>query len=118
MVAAQTARDFNAQSLEAEQKKYKLGASTTALVLAQERTLATGEDNLISATAAFAKDRSALQQILSNTLDLYGISLVDARRRCRQPASAHSRAHRAQGTRSTQAADLHATLRCRSRLEA
>ncbi len=78
VIAAQTARDFNAQSLEAEQKKYKLGASTTANVLSQERTLATGENNLISATAAYAKDRSALNQILSNTLDRYGISLVDA----------------------------------------
>jgi outer membrane protein TolC len=78
VVAAQTARDFNAQSLDAEQKKYKLGASTTANVLQQERTLATGENNLISAQAAYAKDRSALLQILSNTLDRYGISLVDA----------------------------------------
>jgi outer membrane protein TolC len=76
--AAQTARDFDAQSLAAEQKKYKLGASTTANVLSQERTLATGENNLISATAAYARDRAALQQILSNTLDRYGISLVDA----------------------------------------
>jgi outer membrane protein TolC len=76
--AAQTARDFDAQSLAAEQKKYKLGASTTANVLQQERTLATGENNLISATAAYARDRAALQQILSNTLDRYGISLVDA----------------------------------------
>jgi len=78
VVAAQTARDFNAQSLEAEQKKYKLGASTTANVLTQERTLAQGENNLIAATAAYAKDRSALNQILSNTLDRYGISLLDA----------------------------------------
>ncbi len=78
VIAAQTARDFNAQSLEAEQKKYRLGASTTANVLAQERTLASGENNLIAATAAYAKDRSTLGEILSNTLDKYGISLVDA----------------------------------------
>ncbi len=76
--AAQTARDFQAQSLDAEQKKYKLGASTTANVLQQERNLAIGENNLISATAAYAKDRSAFNQILSNTLDRYGISLTDA----------------------------------------
>ncbi len=76
--AAQAARDFDAQSLDAEQKKYKLGASTTANVLQQERNLATGENNLISATAAYAKDRAALEQILSNTLDKYGILLVDA----------------------------------------
>ncbi len=78
VLAAQTSRDFNAQSLDAEQKKYRLGASTTANVLQQERTLATGENNLISATAAYAKDRASLAQILSNTLDRYGISLVDA----------------------------------------
>ena len=78
VVAAQTARDFQAQSLDAEQKKYKLGASTTANVLQQERNLAGGENNLISATAAYAKDRSSLNQILSNTLDRYGIALTDA----------------------------------------
>jgi outer membrane protein TolC len=78
VIAAQTARDFNAQSLEAEQKKYKLGASTTANVLSQERTLAIGENNLISATARYAEDRSSLNQIVANTLDRYGISLTDA----------------------------------------
>lgn len=77
VVAAQATRDFGAQSLDAEQKKYKLGASTTALVLAQERTLATAENTLISATAAYARDRSNLRQLLSNTLDQYGINLVD-----------------------------------------
>ncbi len=40
--AAQAARDYAAQSLDAEQKKYKLGASTTALVLQQGRNLAVG----------------------------------------------------------------------------
>jgi outer membrane protein len=75
--AAQATRDFAAQSLDAEQKKYKLGASTTANVLSQERTLATADDNLISAVAAYARDRSSLRQLLSNTLDQYGISLVD-----------------------------------------
>ncbi len=76
--AAQAARDYGAQSTDAEEKKYKLGASTTANVLQQERNLATAEDNLISATAAYARDRSSLQQILATTLDRYGISLRDA----------------------------------------
>ena len=76
--AAQAARDYAAQSTDAEQKKYRLGASTTALVLQQERNLASAEDSLISATAAYARDRSSLEQILANTLDRYGISLNDA----------------------------------------
>jgi outer membrane protein len=76
--AAQSARDFASQSLEAERTKYRLGASTTALVLAQERTLASAEDNLISATAAYARDRAALEQLVASTLDRYGISITDA----------------------------------------
>ncbi|HVG26498.1 MAG TPA: TolC family protein [Acidobacteriaceae bacterium] len=76
--SANSAREYAAQALDAEQKKYRLGASTTANVLTQERNLAIAEDSLISATAAYARDRSTLSQILSNTLDRYGISLADA----------------------------------------
>jgi outer membrane protein TolC len=76
--AAQAARDYAAQSLDAEQKKYKLGASTTANVLQQGRNLATAENTLISATAAYAKDRAELRQLLANTLDVYGISIESA----------------------------------------
>ena len=76
--AAQAGRDYAAQSLDAEQKKFKLGASTSALVLQQQRNLAIAENALISATAAYAKDRAGLLQLLSNTLDRYGINITDA----------------------------------------
>jgi outer membrane protein len=76
--AAQAARDYAAQSLDAEEKKYKLGASTTTNVLQQGRNLAIAENSLISATAAYAKDRSLLRQLLANTLDQYGISIQGA----------------------------------------
>jgi outer membrane protein len=75
VVAAQAARDYATQSLDAEEKKYKLGASTTANVLQQQRNLATAENTLISDTGAYAKDRSLLRQLLANTLDTYGISI-------------------------------------------
>jgi outer membrane protein TolC len=78
VTAAQAAREYATQSLDAEQKKFKLGASTSALVLQQQRNLATAENTLISATAAYAKDRAGLLQLLSNTLDRYGISITDA----------------------------------------
>jgi outer membrane protein len=77
VASAQASRDYADQSLDAEKKKYKLGASTTALVLSQGRSLAIAENTLISATAAYAKDRAALSQLLSNTLDRYGISITD-----------------------------------------
>ena len=76
--AAQAARDYAAQSLDAEQKKYRLGASTTANVLQQQRNLAIAENTLISNTAAYARDRSQLRQLLANTLDVYGISIQSA----------------------------------------
>jgi outer membrane protein len=76
--AATASRDFNQQSLEAEEKKLKLGASTTANVLLQKRNLAMAEDNLITANAAYAKDRAGLYQILASTLEHYRINLNDA----------------------------------------
>lgn len=78
VASAQAAHDYAAQSFEAEQKKYKLGASTTALVLQQGRNLAISDNTLIAGTAAYAKDRAALLQLLSSTLDRYDISITDA----------------------------------------
>jgi outer membrane protein TolC len=76
--AATAARDYNQQSQESEIKKLHLGASTTANVLQQERNLASAEDNLIAAQAAYAKDRAGLYQTLASTLQHYGINLGDA----------------------------------------
>jgi len=76
--AASAARDYAQQAVVAEEKKLKLGASTTANVLLQERTLASNEDNLIVANANYAKDRAGLYQVLAKTLQHYGINLADA----------------------------------------
>jgi len=76
--ASTAARDFAQQSLDDENKKLHLGASTTANVLQQERNLASAENLLISAQAAYAKDRAGLYQILASTLQHYGINLSEA----------------------------------------
>jgi outer membrane protein len=76
--AAQAAQDYAQQSLDAEEKKLHLGASTTANVLQQQRGLATAQDNLIAANAAYAKDRAGLYQTLASTLQHYGINLPEA----------------------------------------
>jgi len=78
VLSSVAARDYAQQSLDAEQKKLKLGASTTAAVLLQERNLATAENNLIAAHAAYAKDRAGLYQTLATTMEHYGINLNDA----------------------------------------
>jgi outer membrane protein TolC len=76
--ASMAAQDYAQQSLDAEVKKLRLGASTTANVLQQQRNLATAENTLISAQGAYAKDRAGLYQMLASTLKHYGINLNDA----------------------------------------
>jgi outer membrane protein TolC len=78
VLAATAARDFARQSVDAEDTKLRLGASTSANVLLQERNLAGAEDNLIAANAAYAKDRAGLYQVLASTLQHYGINLTEA----------------------------------------
>ncbi len=78
VLAAEASQKFNAQSLDSEQKKLQLGASTTALVLQQSRNLATAENSLTAARAAYAKDRASLYQLLATTLQHYGINLSEA----------------------------------------
>lgn len=76
--ASIAAQDYAQQNLDSEQKKLKLGASTTANVLLQERNLATAENNLITANLTYAKDRALLYAVLASTLQHYGINLSDA----------------------------------------
>ena len=75
--ASETARNYQQQSLDAENKKYKLGASTTQNVLQQKRNLANAEANYITAMTTYARDRAALTQNLATTLTKYGINLAD-----------------------------------------
>jgi outer membrane protein TolC len=75
--AAETARDYQGKSLDAENKKYKLGASTTQNVLQQKRNLASAENSYITAMTTYARDRASLTQILASTLTKYGINLAD-----------------------------------------
>jgi outer membrane protein TolC len=76
--ASIAAHDFAQQSLDAEVKKLRLGASTTASVLLQQKNLANAQNGLLSAQATYAKDRAGLYQTLASTLEHYGINLQEA----------------------------------------
>ena len=76
--SAEASQQYAVQSLDAEQKKYRLGASTSANVLSQTRNLETAQDNLIAAQTTYAVDRAALSQLVADTLQKYGISITDA----------------------------------------
>jgi outer membrane protein len=78
VLSAMASEDYARQSLDAENKKLELGASTTANVLLMQRNLATAENTLISDKAAYAQVRAGLYQTLASTLQHYGINLNDA----------------------------------------
>jgi outer membrane protein TolC len=78
VAAAEQARALAAQSLDAEQKKYALGASTYILVLQAQRDLSQAETNVVAAQTAYAKSVVALDQDTAQTLERNNISLQDA----------------------------------------
>lgn len=78
--SAKAALDLARQSLDAEQKKYQFGTSTTTLVLQYESQLATAESTLVNATVAYEKSRIELDRATGSLLDHNGISVDDAAR--------------------------------------
>jgi len=80
VASAQAAVDLGHQSLDAEQKKYALGASTTTLVLQNQSALAQAESTLVSAMAAYEKAQVELDRATGLLLDHAGILIADAER--------------------------------------
>src|SRR6266436_3933456 len=78
VTAAQAAVDLAHESLDAEQKKYALGASTTTLVLQQSSALTQAKSNLVGARAAYEKSRVELDRATGLLLEHNGIDLADA----------------------------------------
>jgi outer membrane protein TolC len=80
VASAQAAVDFAKQSLDAEQKKYQFGTSTTTLVLQNRSALASAESTLLSAMAAYEKSRLELDRATGQLLDHASVSIDDAAR--------------------------------------
>jgi outer membrane protein TolC len=78
VAAAQAAVDLAQQSLDAEQKKYALGASTTTLVLQQSSALTQSRSNLVAARASYEKARVELDRATGLLLEHNSIDLADA----------------------------------------
>jgi outer membrane protein len=76
--AAQAAVELAKQSLDAEQKKYNLGASTSTNVLSYQSQLATAESNLVSAEAAYEKAQVELDRATGLLIEHAGIVMSDA----------------------------------------
>ena len=76
--AARKGVDLAKESLDAEQKKYALGASTNTLVLQAQRDLTQSESNLVAAMAAYEKSKVDLDRATGLTLTHNSIDLQDA----------------------------------------
>ncbi|MBV8475223.1 MAG: TolC family protein [Acidobacteria bacterium] len=76
--SAQAAVELARQSLDAEQKKYALGASTSTLVLQNQSALAQAQSTLVSASAAYEKSRVELDRATGLLLEHAGILVADA----------------------------------------
>src|SRR5216683_1544311 len=80
VASAQAALDLGHQSLDAEQKKYALGASTSTLVLQNEAAMTQAEVTLVSAQAAYEKAEVELDRAIGLLLDHAGIQIAEAER--------------------------------------
>jgi outer membrane protein TolC len=80
VASAQAAVDLARQSLDAEQKKYALGASTSTLVLQNQAAMTQAEVTLVSAKAAYEKAEIELDRAIGLLLDHAGIVIADAER--------------------------------------
>ncbi len=77
--AAVKARTLQQQTLEADQKKNALGASTIYQVVQDQRDLASAASSVTQAMANYTHARIALDQALGTTLEANGISLEEAK---------------------------------------
>jgi outer membrane protein len=76
--AAIAARDYAAQSLDAEQKKLRMGASTSTLVLQSSSNLTQAESSVLVAATNYEKSKVQLDLSTAETLTKLGIDLSDA----------------------------------------
>jgi outer membrane protein TolC len=76
--AAHEAREFQAQSLDAEREKFAVGVSTNFVVIQYQRDLVQAQSTEIAALADYANARAALDRATGRLLEKYGVSIVEA----------------------------------------
>jgi outer membrane protein TolC len=76
--AAVEARRLQQESLEAEQAKFEVGASTAFFVIQYESLLAQAKSTEVAAESSYVKARAALQRAMGTILDENHISLDSA----------------------------------------
>jgi outer membrane protein TolC len=76
--AALKAQTLQEQTLDAEQKKYALGASTVYFVIQYQRDLAQAQFNVLAALSTYAKSKVELERVTGQTIKVNEIDVVEA----------------------------------------
>lgn len=71
-------RVLQEQTLDAEQKKYALGASTIFFIIQYQRDLAQAQSNEVAAMGAYVKAKTELERVTGQTLDVNNIDVTEA----------------------------------------
>lgn len=77
--SARSSRILQEQTLDAEQKKYQLGASTIFFVIQAQRDLAAAQSVEVRALVDLAKSKVEYERALGRTLEVNRISVADAK---------------------------------------
>jgi outer membrane protein TolC len=72
-------RQLQERTLDAENKKYALGASTAFQVVQTQRDLAQAQGNEVAALAAYSRARVQLDLTTAQVLEKYNVSIAEAR---------------------------------------
>jgi len=78
--SASKARELQQQTFDAEEKKYKLGASTVYNVILTQRDLITAQGTELRALANLAEAKANYERALGRTLEVNNVTIADARK--------------------------------------
>jgi outer membrane protein TolC len=79
LAAAIKTRDLDQQTLEAEQKKFQVGASTLFNIVSDQNTLAAAESAEVRARVNLVEGKVNFDRAMARTLEVYNITIADAK---------------------------------------
>ena len=77
MAAAQIARDLSQKNLEAEQRKYELGAQPIFFTLEAQSQLSLNELNLVQAEISYQRSLMAVDRVTATLLERHRVQIAD-----------------------------------------
>jgi outer membrane protein TolC len=79
LAAASKTRDLDRQTLEAEQKKFQVGASTLFNIVSDQNLLAAAESAEVRARVNLVEGKVNFDRAMARTLEVYNITIADAK---------------------------------------